>query len=94
MGKGRNFMIILRERRGLPEGKTSKTWFDYIWDNLNSDVAFDILYNIFDGCPYATGPLLTQAVSALKKVLPSVPGAELVEYIKIWVEHHKGMLKG
>jgi hypothetical protein len=87
-------MIILRETRSLPENKTPKTWFDYILDHLNSDVAYDFLFNIFDGSPYATSPLLSQAVSALKKALPSVPNSELAAYVKMWVEHHAAILRG
>jgi hypothetical protein len=86
-------MIILKERRSLPEGKRPKTWFDYIMDHLNSDAAFDLLYNIFDGFPYARGPQLVQAVSELKKYLPSVPNNDLKDYVEVWVKHHQDLLK-
>jgi hypothetical protein len=69
-----------------------KNWFDYILDQLNSDAAFDILFNVFDGAPHAEGPLLSQAISELKKKLPSVPNNEIKSYIKVWVEHHKDIL--
>jgi hypothetical protein len=86
-------MIIFVEKKSkkVTEGK-NKNWFDYILDHLNSDTAFDILFNIFDGTPHAEGPLLTQAVSELKKKLPSVPTNEIKSYVKIWVENHKNML--
>jgi hypothetical protein len=87
-------MIILKEKRNLTESKRPKNWFDYILDHLNSDVAFDILFNIFDGCPYAGGPLILQAVSELKKHLPSVPSNELKSYVIVWVENHRNILKG
>jgi hypothetical protein len=87
-------MIIIKEKRNLTEGKRPKNWFDYILDRLNTDVAFDILFNIFDGSPYAKGPLLSQGVSALKKYLPSVPTNELVKYIEVWVENHSNLLRG
>ena len=86
-------MIIIRKRIDLTESRRPKNWFDYILENLNSDVAFDTLYNIFEGFPRAEGPLLSQAVLALKKHLPSVPGKELERYVKVWVEHHADILK-
>jgi hypothetical protein len=69
---------------------------DYIWDNLNSDEAFDILYNIF-ASPNPTalarsGALLKDAVYQLKQKLPSVPGKEFVRFIQSWVEHHEDLL--
>jgi hypothetical protein len=87
-------MIILKEESNLTEGKRPKIWFDYILDHLNSDAAFDILFNIFDGCPYPDGPLILQAVSALKKRLPSVPSNEIKSYVIVWVENHRTILKG
>jgi hypothetical protein len=86
-------MIILVEKKGkrVTEGQ-KKNWFDYILDHLNSDAAFDILFNIFDGTPRAEGPLLAQAVSELKKKLPSVPNNEIKSYVKVWVENHKNIL--
>jgi hypothetical protein len=75
------------------EDKESEDWFDFILDRLNSDTAFDILFNIFDGCPYAEDPLLAQAVASLKIELPSAPDNELARYIKTWVEHHESFLK-
>jgi hypothetical protein len=86
-------MIILKERRSLPEGKRPKNWFDYITDRLNSDAAFDLLYNIFEGFPYAKGSQLIQAVSELKKYLPSVPNNALKDYVEMWIEHHRDILK-
>jgi hypothetical protein len=87
-------MIIIRKRHVFTEGQRPKNWFDYILDHLNSDIAFDTLFNIFDGFPHAKGPLLTQAVSELKRKLPSVPNKELERYVEVWVEHHEGLLKG
>jgi hypothetical protein len=87
-------MIILKEKNKLPEGKRPKNWFDYILDHLDSDVAFDILFNIFNGYPYAGGQLILRAVSVLKKHLPSVPDNELKSYVIVLVEHHRDLLKG
>jgi hypothetical protein len=86
-------VIIIRGRRNLTESNRRKTWFDYILDHLNSDVAFDLLANIFDGYPYAEGPHLIQAISELRKLLPSVPKEEIKDYVRMWVEHHEGILK-
>jgi hypothetical protein len=86
-------MIILKEKRSFTEGRRTKNWFDYILDHLNSDDAFNILYNIFDGLPYASGPALLQAISELKQCLPSVPNTALKDYVKMWVEHHQDLLK-
>jgi hypothetical protein len=89
-------MIILKEKRVI-EGKRPKNWQDYIWDNLNSDTAFDILYSIFASPnPIAlakSGALLKDAVYQLKKVLPPVPNKEFVSFIQGWVEHHEQILK-
>jgi hypothetical protein len=85
-------MIILRDKHNLNESKRPKNWFDYIIEHLNSDTAFDILYDIFDGTPFAKGPLLSDAVLRLKKHLPSVPNNEIARYVKVWVEHHTEFL--
>jgi hypothetical protein len=86
-------MIILRDKRNLNESKRPKNWFDYIIEHLSSDTAFDILFNIFGGTPYAKGPLLVQAVAELKDELPSVPAKEIERYVKVWVEHHEEFLR-
>jgi hypothetical protein len=89
-------MIILKEKQ-VTEGKRPKNWQDYIWDNLNSDTAFDILYNIFASPnPIAlarSGAFLKDAVNALKKELTAVPAKELAYFIQGWVEHHEQILK-
>jgi hypothetical protein len=90
-------MIIIKPKNTLTEAKRPKDWYDYIWDNLDSDTAFDILYNIFASPnPRALtrgGALLNDAVAALKDELPSVPNRELADFIQIWVEHHEAILK-
>ncbi|MDR1501152.1 MAG: hypothetical protein LBT43_01680 [Prevotella sp.] len=81
----------------VAEGKRPKNWQDYIWDNLNSDITFDVLYNIFASPnPIAlikSGALLKDAVYQLKKILPSVPNKEFIYFIQGWVEHHEQILK-
>jgi hypothetical protein len=87
-------MIIVRNKKhSFAEGRREKNWFDFILDNLSSDEAFDILFNIFAGCPYAQGPLLSQAVALIKKVIPSVPNNEIARFVRVWVEHHEEQLK-